>query len=86
LGDAFTGLLIFLAVIVTSKESKRSADVVREIQAAYSDICAVLWRDIGLLLLPGRQADIQSTCAPLLLLATTGELVIAGDSYVPNTP
>jgi hypothetical protein len=53
------GLINILAVIVTGKESKRSADVVREIQAAYSDICAVLWRDIGLLLLPGRQADIH---------------------------
>ena len=51
------GLINILAVIVIGKESKRSAHVVREIQAAYRDTCAVLWRDLGLLLLPGRQAD-----------------------------
>jgi hypothetical protein len=53
------GLINILAVVITGKDSKRGANVVREIQAAYSDICAILWRDLSLLLLPGGQADVH---------------------------
>jgi len=64
------GLLNILAGIDKEKSSRRDSAIVDELWRSYSAVCAIIWRDLSLLLPPGPRADYRRRIVMLYISNT----------------